>query len=78
LDGFDRHPSCAVRSEALALRHALAVDAASRTAAKVAAQAALRSSCWRLQAEALAVLEGLGVAPQAGISLPSFLGVRRE
>ncbi len=72
LDAFDRHPSCAVRSEVLALRDALSADEASR------ASTALRSSCWRLQAEALAILERRGVARRQGASLPTFLGDRRR
>jgi len=78
LDSFDRHPSCAVRSESLALRQALAADEHSRAQAAALAQAATRSSCWRLQAQALAVLKELGVALQAGAALPSFLGAARD
>jgi hypothetical protein len=38
-----------------------------------AAQAALRSSCWRLQARALQLLQELGVAPQNLDAVPGFL-----
>jgi hypothetical protein len=78
LDSFDRHPSCAVRSEALALRLVLATDEHSRTEVARLAQAAARSPCWRLQAQALAVLKELGVTPQACAAPPSFLGVARD
>ncbi|MGH8708913.1 MAG: hypothetical protein ACREVD_12750, partial [Burkholderiales bacterium] len=56
------HPSCAVRTAALSLDGSVA-----------AAQAALRSSCWRLQAEALRLLEKHGVAPQEPAAVPPFL-----
>ncbi len=49
LDQLDRHSSCAVRAAALEARDSPA-----------AAQAALGSSCWRLQAAARAVLERAG------------------
>ena len=62
LERFAAHPSCAVRTAGLALDGS--VDAA---------QAALRSSCWRLQARALRILEKEGVAPQAPGALPPFL-----
>jgi hypothetical protein len=62
LAALDGHPSCGIRSAALRLRHAAP-----------AAQAALRSPCWRLQASALFVLRQLGVAPDPGASLPTFL-----
>jgi hypothetical protein len=68
------HSSCSVRTQALALE---------RTAA--AAQAALRSSCWQLQARALRILGELGVAPANLDAVPEFLreayqasGKRRE
>jgi hypothetical protein len=38
-----------------------------------AAQKALRSTCWRLQAAALDALRKLGAAPDADVELPSFL-----
>lgn len=56
------HPSCAVRTAALAL------DGSAE-----AAQAALRSSCWRLQARALRLLEERGVAPADLSAVPPFL-----
>lgn len=56
------HPSCGVRTAALAL---------DGTAA--AAQAALKSSCWRLQARALRILGELGVAPASLDGVPDFL-----
>lgn len=57
-----RHPSCSVRSEALAL---------DGTAG--AAQAALASSCWQLQARALEILDARGVAPEDLSQVPPFL-----
>jgi hypothetical protein len=56
------HPSCGVRAAALRL---------DGTAA--AAQAALRSTCWQLQARALLVLKDLGVAPESVRGVPPFL-----
>lgn len=56
------HPSCGVRTAALAL---------DGTAA--AAQAALRSTCWRLQARGLRILGELGEAPQSLDGVPDFL-----
>ena len=56
------HPSCAVRTAALAL-----------DGSALAAQAALRSSCWRLQARALRILGELGVAPASLDGVPDFL-----
>jgi hypothetical protein len=47
---------------------ALALDGSA-----LVAQAALRSSCWLLQASALRTLQKLGVSPDAGAMLPSFL-----
>jgi hypothetical protein len=38
-----------------------------------AAQAALRSSCWFLQAAALGILARLGAGTDPGTRLPSFL-----
>jgi hypothetical protein len=56
------HPSCAVRTAALSLDGS--VDAA---------QAALRSSCWLLQARALHVLRKERVAPRELGAVPPFL-----
>jgi hypothetical protein len=61
-DRLGAHPSCGVRTAALALDGSAA-----------AAQAALRSSCWRLQAQALRALEKHGVAPQEPGAVPPFL-----
>jgi hypothetical protein len=69
---LDAHPACGVRSAALRLRERVAGGEA-RTLAVRGAQAALQSSCWRLQASALAVLTQLA-APPADVSvLPTFL-----
>jgi hypothetical protein len=57
-----RHPSCSVRSEALALDGSVE-----------AAQAALASSCWQLQARALGILDRLGAAPEDLSQVPPFL-----
>ena len=73
LAALDAHPACGMRSAALRLRNTAATDEASRTSALRAAQSALRSPCWRLQASALAVLRRLGVAPADSAALPSFL-----
>jgi hypothetical protein len=70
---LDEHPRCSVRTAALSLRSGLANDEASRGSAASHAQAALRSSCWRLQAAALTALARLGAAPEADAALPSFL-----
>ncbi len=59
---LEANPHCSVR--------ALALDARPRVAA---AQAALGSSCFRLQAAALEALEWLGTLPEPGAALPSFL-----
>lgn len=56
-----RHPSCGVRATAVAL-----------WPDERAAQAALRSSCWRLQAAGLEALKRLGLAADRA-ALPSFL-----
>jgi hypothetical protein len=68
------HPSCSVRTQALAL------EGSAR-----AAQAALRSTCWQLQARALRLLGELGIAPENLEAVPEFLrqayqasGKRRE
>jgi hypothetical protein len=71
LAALDAHPSCGVRSAALRLR--VTTGGAARETAITAAQAALRSPCWRLQATALAVLKQLGVAPADRSALPDFL-----
>lgn len=70
---LDEHPHCSVRAAALSLRHATAADDSPRASMMSVAQAALRSSCWRLRAAARAVLGRLGVAPDGGAVLPSFL-----
>lgn len=62
VDRLAAHPSCGVRTAALAL------DGSS-----AAAQAALRSSCWQLQSRALRMLEERGVAPQTLGPVPPFL-----
>jgi hypothetical protein len=73
LTALDAHPGCGVRSAALRLRGTAAADEASRAATLRAAQSALRSPCWRLQASALTVLRRLGVAPAGSAESPSFL-----
>jgi hypothetical protein len=62
MDRLAAHPSCAVRTAALALDGSVG-----------AAQAALRSSCWQLQARALRILEQEGVAPREPGAAPPFL-----
>jgi hypothetical protein len=67
VEALERHPRCALRTAALRIRQAsLDPDAAP-------ARAALRSSCWRLQAAALDVLKRIGLEPEAADALPSFL-----
>jgi hypothetical protein len=61
-DAMADNPSCAVRAAAVVLQRSAR-----------SAQAALRSSCWMLQATALRTLEKLGVAPDPTVRLPSFL-----
>ena len=56
------HPSCAVRAAAVVLSNSAA-----------AAQSALESSCWLLQATALRILGTLGAKPRPDADLPSFL-----
>jgi hypothetical protein len=56
------HPSCGVRAAALLLDNSAP-----------AAQAALRSSCWFLQATALGILGKLGAGIDPGTALPSIL-----
>jgi hypothetical protein len=73
LRAMDAHPVCAVRASALSLRQLTAVDEPSRAQAIAAAQAALGSSCWRMQATALVVLKRLGQAPSNAAPRPSFL-----
>ena len=72
LAALDAYPGCGVRAAALRLRHDAATDEASRASAVRAAQSALGSSCWRLQAAARDVLRQLGVRPDPGANLPSF------
>lgn len=62
IDRLMRHPSCGVRTAALGLDGSVA-----------AAQDALRSSCWQLQARALRMLEARGVAPRDLSAVPRFL-----
>jgi len=64
---LDANPRCGVRAGALSLPGAAASADASR------AHAALRSSCWRLQAQALSVLKRLGISPEGATALPTFL-----
>jgi hypothetical protein len=72
LGALDAHPGCGVRAAALFLRHAAAGQ--KRAPAVVEpARAALRSSCWRLQAAGLRVLKDLDISPEAGSRLASFL-----
>jgi hypothetical protein len=73
LAALDAHPGCGLRASALRLRADSAADAGSRASAVTAAQAALRASCWRLQASALAVLTRLGAPPADRAALPTFL-----
>lgn len=70
---LDSHPRCGVRTFSLSLRERVAKDETSRRRAAMAAQAALRSPCWRLAAEGLVVLERLGIDPERTAGLPSFL-----
>jgi hypothetical protein len=70
LKGPDASPLCGERAFALSLRDAAAPGAAAD------AQAALGSSCWREQAQAIALLKRLGIAPDPGAELPSFLRPR--
>ena len=73
LRAFEAHSACGVRAAALTLRNAAANDEASRAQLASAAQAALRSSCWRLQAAGIVVLRRIGMAPDGAAPLPSFL-----
>jgi hypothetical protein len=72
LAALDTHPGCGLRASALRLRADSAANADSRASAVTAAQAALRSPCWRLQASALGALRQLGAAPADSAGLPSF------
>jgi hypothetical protein len=56
------HPSCGVRTQALALDGSAA-----------AAQAALGATCWQLQSRALRILRDQGVAPASLEAVPAFL-----
>jgi hypothetical protein len=69
----ENDPRCGPRANALAADLAEATDAAARAGLARIAQAALHSTCWRLQAQALVVLKRLGVAPDPAATLPSFL-----
>ncbi len=62
LGPLSAHPHCSVRVAALSLQRSA-----------IAAQAALRSDCWRLQARALKLLAELGVAPENLDAVPGFL-----
>ncbi|HSB48285.1 MAG TPA: hypothetical protein VLD15_02085 [Burkholderiales bacterium] len=73
LAALDAHPGCGLRASALRLRADSAADAGSRASAVTAARAALRASCWRLQASALAALTRLGAPPADRAALPTFL-----
>ena len=70
LAALDAYPACGVRAAALRLRHDTAAD---KAATARAAQSALGSSCWRLQAAALDVLRQLGIKPADSAALPTFL-----
>jgi len=67
LRALDASPRCGVRATALALRDAALPEALA------AARAALRSGCWREQAEAVALLARLGAAPEPAAPIASFL-----
>jgi hypothetical protein len=62
VDRLMAHPSCGIRSAALGL-----------DGSEAAAQTALRSSCWQLQARALRILQERGVAPEDLNGVPRFL-----
>ncbi len=76
---LEAHPACSARAAALTLRNAVSDGSAdgdaSRAGIAAAAQAALRSPCWRLQAQGVVVLRRLGMAPVSAAPLPSFLRV---
>jgi hypothetical protein len=44
--------------------------------AAASAQSALRDACWRVKAQAVALLDRLGVAPDPAAPLPGFLAQR--
>jgi hypothetical protein len=74
LRALEAHPACSARAAALTLRSAISDDGADNSAGvAAAARAALRSSCWRLQAEGVHVLRRIGMAPDDAAPLPSFL-----
>ncbi|HKU70790.1 MAG TPA: hypothetical protein VJQ51_08125 [Burkholderiales bacterium] len=73
LDVLDAHPACPTRASALSLRQLTATDEPSRARAISAAQTALGSSCWRMQATALVVLKRLGQTPSNSAPRPLFL-----
>jgi len=62
LERIAAHPSCGVRTAGLELDGSAA-----------AAQAALRTTCWQLQARALRILEDRRVAPKDLSRVPEFL-----
>ena len=72
LGALDLHPHCGVRAAALSLRFITAGDPTREEIGSLA-QAALRSTCWRLQATAQARLKKTNIAPAANVPLPSFL-----
>jgi hypothetical protein len=76
LAALDASPVCGTRAAALSLRQLTAVDEATRARAISVAQAALSSSCWRMQATALVTLRRLGLTPPEAAPLPSFLRTR--
>ena len=76
IESLNRHPSCGVRSAALALAFRAAESDEARAALVPLAHQALRSTCWRLQATARARLIKSGASPDATVRLPSFLQIR--
>jgi hypothetical protein len=62
LERIATHPSCGVRTAGLELDGSVA-----------AAQAALESSCWQLQAQGLRILQARGIAPANLSRVPPFL-----
>jgi hypothetical protein len=73
LAALESYPGCGLRAAALRLRGTAAADEAARASALTAARTALPSSCWRLQAAALDVLERFDAAPPDSAALPTFL-----
>jgi hypothetical protein len=69
---LDKHPRCSVRAATVLLRHATDT-ARTRATTIAAARTALDASCWQLQAAGLRVLKGLGIHPEAGSGVASFL-----